>query len=1222
MKKILLFLCSLVAGTSLAFSEVPDTLLITEAFIGHNPARTYVEITNIGKSPADLSNYFLVNSTNGGPLSEASTDFIQLVGTLEPGETYLVLQDDRRPVDGVVYPPGHPDGNDVVPPFYRSFPYDLMCPNEWDSPTPPGSRALRMYQGDDAIALVYDADADGVFRRAYDVVVDKVGHDDDGYGGRFVFPSVAGVSEATRTHVLIRKASVELPNYGDFYSGRGVSAEDSEWIVVPFDPSRTGHFFTTVKNHGGQFPWQVSSSTVTIEEDQIVVPWGVRRDSLYVEFEWGDNMAWYMRWGPDTLESVRVHTLDSFYMYLAGNEATVKKYGLVSSPPADDMNLVFPVLERNQAGELVVQRYQVSHGLEMDTISGVPFGTRADTLLKYLEKAPAASWEIEFVGGEQRPDVREGDKLVVTAADNSKKEYYILPNEYVPSSNAFLGAIYIYGDTLWGFTPTNLTYTEVIPPDTDFPALSATPQSLNARVHIERPANIRGGREDRMAKIRVTAADDSTELVYTVLFEIMKMDELWNADPFFSKVISGSGWSKGFDIFNPGNTVLPISDYIIAQTHTQTLSTVVSGTNMGIKMRPGFTIDSARMDVGIYFNERAYPFMLDMEPGQSLFFARGNANLTGDAFFSGPAFGTLPHFRDANANAAHAWEIYGFVDGNEISRFFDTRSLSLLRIDNDSIFNGLKAANDPDDYTLVDVFGALGEANQRLFEGVFISANDNITHVRKRDIWRGNPENYGSFGTAEEPGEWDNIPGTNILLGTHIYDPYDGYISTVSSLAYRVSLDFGPDQTIGLVPPGTTVNDFLSNIVPNGSDALLTVTNADSTEVKTGEELIVEGDRLNVLAGTRDNYTIYTLNVQQPSNDALLTSSVYEIGVEGSAGQISGIPALTSIEDLLAGINIPAGARLTVIDDKDQQVGTEAVLFDTLLIVKTLASDNILLEVLAEDGVTKIIYNLIQEVTDPYVTSVFYLVLQDRFLIDMFQPYTLVRTFLSRLVPSTGSTMTIVDKMGNERGTEGVMYKDDRLLVSDGTKTTIYNLKSLYDPYSTDATLQELAVDGASIDGFDPNVKNYVVTLGPSDELPPIPVVTAVASHPNAIVTITQAENLAGTEAEKTATIRVRAEDGATEAIYTIVFDHEVTGLDKAESKPLHIYSEGNTIYIRISEPGNDNEVEVYNITGQKILHRRISGTFEPIQVNTHTGIFIVKVKAGGNVYVERVVLR
>ena len=55
-------------------------------------------------------------------------------------------------------------------------------------------------------------------------------------------------------------------------------------------------------------------------------------------------------------------------------------------------------------------------------ITGVlAYATRVDTLFKYLEKAPAATWEIVWVDGHVRTDLKTGDKLKVTAENGDIK---------------------------------------------------------------------------------------------------------------------------------------------------------------------------------------------------------------------------------------------------------------------------------------------------------------------------------------------------------------------------------------------------------------------------------------------------------------------------------------------------------------------------------------------------------------------------------------------------------------------------------------------------------------------------------------------------------------------------------------------------------------------------------------------------------------------------------
>ena len=592
---------------------------------------------------------------------------------------------------------------------------------------------------------------------------------------------------------------------------------------------------------------------------------------------------------------------------------------------------------------------------------------------------------------------------------------------------------------------------------------------------------------------------------------------------------SASGWGKGFEIFNPGSTIIPMGDYIIANATAGTLSSVVASKDMLFKMRPGYTLDSSRISTGIYYNTRHYPFETDLGPGKTLVFGRGYP----EGWTSTNVFRDLCDFRDTNGDLAYASNLYGFVDGARICYFGVNNSFYLIRIDNDSIFEGLKSADDPNDFTIIDIFGTQGANNNRIIEGVFVGDMSATSLERKKEIWKGNPDNYGSFGSTEPgSGEWDKYQGM-MYIGTHEYTPYTGHYTTVYSLLYKVSPGFGSDQTIGLVPPGTTAEVFLLNVFPNVSDAILNVTNSDSTVLKTGTDLLVEGDKLCVVSLAGTNSTTYTISVQLPGNNARLTSSLYSISESGQQGLISGIPSFTTLEELLNQISVPSGAELSVIDTRGQQVGNERVLFDTLIIVKTIVSDSIILEVTAEDGITKIFYKLSIQVDLPYVLSDFYLVRQELDIIDMFQAKTTVRTFLSRLVPSTGAEMTVIDKQGNMLSIEGIMSKDDRLLVSDGTNSTTYLLKDMY--ASVDASLKNITINNTGIEGFDPAVTLYTVVLN-VHEIPEVPIVTATTNHGNASAIVTQAENLQGTAAERTSTIKVVAEDGFGERIYSVIF--------------------------------------------------------------------------------------
>jgi hypothetical protein len=57
------------------------------------------------------------------------------------------------------------------------------------------------------------------------IVFDWNGNPGDGW-------DVAGVSDATKDHTLVRKASVTEGNGGDWDSSAGTNEDDSEWIVL------------------------------------------------------------------------------------------------------------------------------------------------------------------------------------------------------------------------------------------------------------------------------------------------------------------------------------------------------------------------------------------------------------------------------------------------------------------------------------------------------------------------------------------------------------------------------------------------------------------------------------------------------------------------------------------------------------------------------------------------------------------------------------------------------------------------------------------------------------------------------------------------------------------------------------------------------------------------------------------------------------------------------
>ena len=83
----------------------------------------------------------------------------------------------------------------------------------------------------------------------------------------------------------------------------------------------------------------------------------------------------------------------------------------MAAPPAD-ANIVIPKRMLNDEGWYDgggVPFEVTDKNPVMDTVMEIPFATRVDTLFKYLEKAPNASWEIVWVDGNERVDLKNGD---------------------------------------------------------------------------------------------------------------------------------------------------------------------------------------------------------------------------------------------------------------------------------------------------------------------------------------------------------------------------------------------------------------------------------------------------------------------------------------------------------------------------------------------------------------------------------------------------------------------------------------------------------------------------------------------------------------------------------------------------------------------------------------------------------------------------------------------
>ncbi len=184
----------LTAGTApvasaTTLNQCATDLIISEYGEGSGNNK-FLEIYNATGQTVDLSQYRVGLVFNGGEWTESTISFPD-GAVLPDGETYLIVnsQADQALLDKA----------------------DLTT----------GSLS---FNGDDAVAL--QKLVNGTW-----VNLDQIGTDGDDPGSGW---DVAGVSNATADHTLVRKAGVNKPTT-DWAASAGTNAENSQWIVYPAD---------------------------------------------------------------------------------------------------------------------------------------------------------------------------------------------------------------------------------------------------------------------------------------------------------------------------------------------------------------------------------------------------------------------------------------------------------------------------------------------------------------------------------------------------------------------------------------------------------------------------------------------------------------------------------------------------------------------------------------------------------------------------------------------------------------------------------------------------------------------------------------------------------------------------------------------------------------------------------------------------------------------------
>lgn len=1276
LKLLLLFLLLVGFGALVkAQTTKPYTnLVITEALTNSTPDN-YVEFTNMGTETIDLSNFEFghISPWDTKWTPGTNNSFMLPKKNLAPGQSYVistayVFGPKMWKKDPLHYM------ERITKPELLKIADQLLYVREANSTSAdtvtPYYSTMDGWGGRECWYLRHHFEVDGV---KDSTVIDQVGGVFDDPNGRNYDQAydVAGVTKATGNSVLIRKAKVKTGNV-DFATARGIDLADSEWIPVPMESIYNwGVVFWTVGNQAvgatldaNTLVSKTGKVSVNLTDSTITQPWGIRRnDSIMYQFQRRPGLAWTYSLSKNRDDSafVSARTGDKLKLYVCGDEATIETFKIIVQPPTASDNIVIPKKSYNYTRQIYNtgtygnaaygNGWRVSDGIPgMDTISFLAYGTRVDTLFKYLEKPANATWKVIFKDGQDRPDLKNGDKLQVTSQNGAAKQYYLKVMGYVPNADAHLASItwpdipsYFKGDvaksfgwkgdTIPGFTDTKTSYVVQIPLEYDgIPGLVFTKRNLNSKVEVTRAKTLSGTPEDRTVTFTVTAEDDSTTMVYSVRFEKEKDQskvQPWKGEPFFSQIIFQDSWGNPWvEIVNPGTEILDLSKYMVFCNYAGPATAFAAFNDPTTaytdgpwrKYVPGkkwqdaanWAVQPRILEPDLAVNPIVYP--------GGVFVATQNG---GGGSYTSKKLGSLELFgQSVNVNFATGKNPWGYSMpwNNAIHDWWGT-TYYLWKCTNDSVTNGLKPATDINDYQLIDVFGA-EDGSQWVVGGVTV--NQIYGYTRKPNVYHGNTEAKGSWGTNADDSEWTmtnqaywdklNTPWPlnwyNICtgIGSHEMNTVTMYRSTISSKVYKVSDGYSMNETIKGVKTGTTLTEFVNNLIKADPKQALTVKSSDGTTTRGISDPVVNGDVLSVLSADSTNTSAYKLSVTAAglSNNAVLTSSKYTINVTGSTGTVSGFSQGTLLKNVVSGVVVPVGATLTLTDQNDGYATLSKLNYDSLY-VSTVATDHVYFVVTAEDGITTITYQLTptSSTSDAYVTSDVYSVDQFGSLIQFVPQGTTVASLLANLTPAPGATLAVYDKSGFLR-TDGNIYRDDKVVVTSAdtkVKKTYYFSMLAYTNVGT--YLAYVVSDDYQVDQV-----NYVISG---------PIATSVSAffaklYPAFGATLSIIDkngnvNNSGT-LNQGDVLLVTAADGVTTAKYNI---SAVTKVDPSMSSSIKVYpnptTDGKVILQGLSK---GNRVQVFNVSGVLLRDVIVDNTVEYVNLSYQpAGVYMFVISSG-----------
>jgi len=1248
-KKLLLVLIISVMAKAWVAAQVTDTvpdLIISEQRMDWGNT-AYIELTNMGDSTLDLSQFMITSPHTSNRIFYFAANTL-----LAKVESYVLCnkweEEDNNwgQLQSIVNQFVFPEESSWVT---ETGGHDSISVGEYILQTWNGKYSSQLwYKSSDIDSMVIDC-----FNW-------NRGEDGTDAGIKSQLP-VAGVVDPISNNTLIRKLSVSEGNMGDWDASRGVDASDSEWLLASLPTYNQAIPFSSVGNHGEDYPIVATSANsdvvVDLDNGTLTVPWGIYRgDSIISELNLGKGMAWTLFENAVFEDSVHniLQTGDVLQLKSFGNTMQMKDLAITVSPPASDMNKAFPVrntglYDADDPTSITVikgTRYYVTDNMPtIDTIGNVPFACRVDTMLNYIEWASNANADFIWKDGPVRVDLMNGDILEVTAENGSKKQYYIDVQDYTMSDNVDLTAItwpditmehMLFDlnwitDTLPGFSPNKTNYEVTLKyGTTNVPAFKAYSDDLNAKISYSPAISLSGGFDERTTVITVTSESDTLTAVYKVTFNLEQREEdfqEFSPGPFISEFHQRSYTQlEGLEICNPGNVDLDLSNYLITSIESNDAAASVTQ-SLSHEYRYKMYVPGYRLqDDSLLYMTTDYKKLVTFDgdvnpivkPGGVFTIGGGNTERWVEKNKPSPDWNIIfDHDRE------NAWGII-FPKGTGLTHRNGTWSYFLWEIndtENDSIKNGWKALN-LNNLKLIDVLGYSDGSNFYDAAGYTGSGGGGISIIRKPHIWKGNDSYVISGGTTPEDSEWIVRPpadkGTALLtMGSQPLDQITGYLSTVSSLIYIVDPGYQGDLGITGIGNGETVQQFFDKLIqPDTGQDLSVKTNADGAILALTDP-ISQSDTLVVVSADGTNMSKYVLDVTPLNNNVnLALTGGSTLTIEASA--VSGFEQGATLEDVSGGVKTESDLSIINIIDGAGALIPLKVLDGEGVYQPVLATSDLYIEVVAQNGDRKQ-YQLTPDAnnSDAFVLSSVYEVDNDYFIISGLPGGTAVSAFMDNITPAEGATVKIIDKLDYDR-TLGNLSYDDLLVVvsSDGSKTVTYMLNFVEEIIVNAQPSVSVASDNIEVEI---GVATSVSVTADDDGLPAPPgaltytwSVSSGEATNVAIANPDQATTDVTFSASGSYELQILVSDGELDATATVSVS-VLVGVENLSSAFRMYPNPANEKVILEFMDLSAPVISIYNITGKAVYNGIAEGSTMTIDVSgMDTGLYFVKIENGG----------